>query len=105
MRLLNDEFIIEMCHVPQEGESWMEPVPEHEVCRVPQWDDGGDDESVEDVTPLQGMAPSVSGNFHQVRERPSFPPLNNPKPILILDMDQTLIQAYKADAKLAKLHI
>ena len=65
-----------------------------------------DDDSVEDVTPLHGMTPPVSGNFHQVRERPSLPPLNNPKPILILDMDQTLIQAYKADAKeLAKLRM
>ena len=62
----------EVYHVPQEGESWMEPVPEHEVCRVPQLDDG-DNESVEDVTPLQGVVPSVSGNGHQIRERPSPP--------------------------------
>ena len=99
--------------MPQEEgdeESWMDLVPEHEVCRVPQWDDDDDDdddddESVEDVTPLQGMTPSVSGNFYQVCERPSFPPLNNQRPILVLDMNQILIQAYKADAKLAELHM
>ena len=87
----------EVCHVPQEGESWMEPVPEHEVCRVPQWDDDDDDESVEDVTPLHGMTPSVSGNFHQVHDRPSFPPLNNPKPILILDMDRDDLTRHKVE--------
>ena len=38
----------------KEGESWMEPVPDHELCYVPQWG-GGDDESVEDVRPCQGV--------------------------------------------------
>jgi len=87
----------QVCHVPQEGERWMDPVPEHEVCRVPQWDDDDDDESVEDVTPLHGMTPSVSGNFHQVHDRPSFPPLNNPKPILILDMDRDDLTRHKVE--------